>query len=167
MKAIFDTLTHGVYVITTRSGKQRGGFTAAWLTQVSFTPPLLAFSINPQHYSYGLLQASGVCTVNVLSCQQLPIAQLFGKRRGAAKLADVAWYEQAGSAPILAGALAYFHCTVSHKTQAGDHELLVCQVINAALLQQGQPLSYADTGDMDGSSVLQQRLPVTELTRIV
>jgi flavin reductase (DIM6/NTAB) family NADH-FMN oxidoreductase RutF len=39
--------------------------------QVSFKPPLLAISINPEHYSYQLLLASGVCTVNVLGEGQL------------------------------------------------------------------------------------------------
>jgi flavin reductase (DIM6/NTAB) family NADH-FMN oxidoreductase RutF len=37
---------------------------------------------------------------------------------------------------------------------AGDHKIVVCQVVNAGYLQQGQPMLYSETGDMDGSSGL-------------
>jgi len=56
----------------------KNAFTAAWVMQASFNPPLLAISINPEHYSYQLLQAGGVCTVNVLGQGQYAIAEHFG-----------------------------------------------------------------------------------------
>ena len=38
--------------------------------------------------------------------------------------------------------------------EAGDHVLVVCEVVDAGYLQQGQPMLYTETEDMDNSSQL-------------
>ena len=48
----------------------------------------------------------------------------------------------------------YFDCKVKQTVDAGDHVLVVCEVIDAGYLQQGKPMLYCETGDMDGSSKL-------------
>ncbi|MCK5728492.1 MAG: flavin reductase, partial [Methylococcales bacterium] len=60
-------ITHGVYVIAVSDAEKQNAFTASWVMQVSFNPLLLAFSINPQHYSYELLRKGGICSINVLN----------------------------------------------------------------------------------------------------
>ena len=64
------------------------------------------------------------------------------------------WQQGATGAPVLSECLAYFDCQVSHYTDAGDHKIAVCKVIAAAKLNNGHPLLYNQTGDMDGSSAL-------------
>ena len=153
MNEVFKQLSHGVYVIAVSDGIHHNAFTAAWVMQVSFEPPLLAISINPAHYSYALLQAGGVCTVNVLGENQLSIAEHFG-RSSPDKMTGFDWQQGLSSAPILADSLAYFDCQVSHYTEAGDHNIVVCDVLAGAILRQGKPLLYGQTADMDGSSEL-------------
>jgi flavin reductase (DIM6/NTAB) family NADH-FMN oxidoreductase RutF len=153
MNELFKQLSHGVYVIAVSDGIHHNAFTAAWVMQASFDPPLLAFSINPAHYSYSLLQAEGVCTVNVLGQHQLAIAEHFG-RSNPDKMAGFAWQQGLSSAPVLADSLAYFDCRVSHYTDAGDHKIVVCEVLAGAILQQGKPLLYGQTGSMDDSDSL-------------
>jgi hypothetical protein len=46
---------------------------------------------------------------------------------------------------------------VSHYTDAGDHKIAVCKVIVAARLNEGLPLLYSQTGDMDCSSELYKK----------
>ena len=159
---IFKQISHGVYVVGVRHGDRQNAFTAAWVMQASFCPPLLAISINPEHYSYQLLQAGGVCTVNVLGQHQYAIAEHFG---GSAKdkMAGFQWQKGKTGAPILSESLAYFDCQVSHCTDAGDHKIVVCNVIDAARLNEGSPLLYKQTDDMDGSSKLYKKAP-TEST---
>ena len=48
---LFRRLTNGLYVVGVAHGDRRDAFTAAWITQVSFQPLLLALSINPTHAS--------------------------------------------------------------------------------------------------------------------
>ncbi|MDD5265679.1 MAG: flavin reductase family protein [Methylococcales bacterium] len=153
LEALFKQISHGVYVIGVSDGSHQSAFTAAWVMQVSFNPPLLAISINPEHYSYQLLQAGGVCTVNVLSKNQYALAEHFG-RSAHDKMAGFQWQKDKTGAPILSESLAYFDCRVSHYTDAGDHKIAICEVISAASLNKGHPLLYNQTGDMDGSSEL-------------
>jgi len=150
---LFKQISLGVYVIGVSDGTRQNAFTAACVMQVSFNPPLLAISINPEHYSYQLLQAGGVCTVNVLSQDQYAIAEHFG-RSAKDKMEGFIWQKDKTGAPILSESLAYFDCQVSHYTDAGDHKIAVCKVIAAARLNEGHPLLYNQTGDMDGSSAL-------------
>lgn len=152
-ETLFKQISHGVYVIGVSDGNHQNAFTAAWVMQVSFNPPLLAISINPGHYSYQLLQAGGVCAVNVLGQGQYAVAEHFG-RPGKDKMAGFQWQKDKTGAPILSESLVYFDCQVSHYTDAGDHKIAVCKVIAGARLNEGRPLLYNQTGDMDGSSEL-------------
>ncbi|MDO9163213.1 MAG: flavin reductase family protein [Methylococcaceae bacterium] len=150
---VFKSLTHGVYVIGVRDDERQNAFTAAWVMQVSHTPPLLAFSINPKHYSYQLLKAGKICTVNVLAETQIVLAEHFGQS-GKDKMADFQWHQDKTGAPILLASLAYFDCQVSHFTEAGDHVIAICEVLGAARVNHGRPMLYSQTGDLDGSSEL-------------
>lgn len=145
-------ITHGVYIVGVSDGKKENAFTAAWVMQASFDPVLLVFSINPEHYSYQLLRDGGICSINVLSREQMPIADHFGQPGIKDKMAGFQWRKAVTGAPILADSLVYFDCEVSHYSYAGDHELAICRVVSAAALNQGSPMSYSDTGDMDSSS---------------
>jgi len=150
---LLQQISHGVYIIGVSDGVHQNAFTAAWVMQVSFNPLLLAFSINPQHYSYQLLQAGGVCTVNVLGQDQYAVAEHFG-RSGLDKMAGFEWRNGETGAPVLLSSLAYFDCKVSHYAEAGDHKIAVCEIIDAARLNNGRPLLYSQTGDMDESNKL-------------
>ena len=68
---LFRRVTTGVYVIGVAEGERRNAFTAAWLTQVSFDPLLLALSVNPEHASYPLLLGGGGFAVSVLRRDQV------------------------------------------------------------------------------------------------
>ncbi|MGR8951064.1 MAG: flavin reductase family protein [Gammaproteobacteria bacterium] len=143
----------GVYVIGVSDGEHQNAFTAACVMQVSFDPLLLAVSINPEHYSYRLLKAGGVLTVNVLGQHQHHVAEHFG-RSVSNKMDGFDWRTAETGAPALSDALAYFDCRVSHYADAGDHKLAICEVLAAAKLNAGRPLLYSETGDMDGGSQL-------------
>jgi flavin reductase (DIM6/NTAB) family NADH-FMN oxidoreductase RutF len=158
--ALFRRITAGVYVVGVAHGEQRNAFTAAWLIQASFDPLLLALSINPGHASYGLLKAGGSFTVNVLHEADLDVARHFGTHSGREgdKLAGIAWHPGRSGAPILARALAYFECQVTGSVPAGDHEIVLGRVIDGRLVSpEAVPLTYGQTGDMDGSSQLYPR----------
>jgi flavin reductase (DIM6/NTAB) family NADH-FMN oxidoreductase RutF len=150
---LLKQLSQGVYVIGVGKGPHQHAFTAAWVMQVSFNPLLLAISINPEHYSYQVLQASGVCTVNVLGQDHYALAEHFG-RSVQDKMTGFEWLSAKTGAPILAESLAYFDCQISHYADAGDHKIALCKVVASARLNQGQPLLYSQTDDMDGSSAL-------------
>jgi flavin reductase (DIM6/NTAB) family NADH-FMN oxidoreductase RutF len=153
---IFRCLSHGVYVIGVSYGGEYNAFTAAWLTQASFDPLLLALSINPSHSSWPLIKASGRFSVNVLDCEQQEMAAHFGKPAlEGDKLGSVAWRPSPAQMPILDHALAWMDCEYSHETPAGCHVVIIARVTAGELNQSAiAPLLYRDTGDMDGSNAL-------------
>lgn len=155
--ALFRRLTLGVYAVGVTDGQRRDAFTAAWIMQASFNPLMLAVSINPDNASYELLHASGAFTVNVLKQGQLELARRLGTRSGRNedKLAGIRARPGRLGSPILEDALAYFECELMGRTRAGDHELILGKVVDGKILDRsGAPLTYAETGDMDGSSSL-------------
>lgn len=154
---LFHTLACGVHVVGVANGERRGGFTAAWVMQVSFDPPLLAVSANPGNASFGLLMSGEGFVVNVLRKGQLDLARHFGTRSGREqdKLAGIPWRPAGCGAPILEDALAFLECRPTGSMPAGDHVLVLGVVVDGDVLAPGaEPLTYADTGDMDGSAVL-------------
>jgi flavin reductase (DIM6/NTAB) family NADH-FMN oxidoreductase RutF len=154
---VFRRLSSGVYVVGAAHGGRADAFTAAWLTQISFEPLLVALSINPGNATYPLVRESGGFAVSVLERGQLELARRFGTRSGRDedKLAGVPWRPGREGAPILTDAVAYLECELRELHEVGDHRLAVARVVAGEVLRESAPpLLYADTGDMDGSQAL-------------
>ncbi len=147
-------ISQGVYVISVDADGKRNAFTAAWVMQVSFNPLLICFSINPEHYSYQLLEKTGDCCISVLRKDQLSFARHFSRSDIKDKMAGICWQETKGNAPALSDCLAYFSCKVKHYADAGDHKIAVCELIDAEALNEGLPMLYSDTENMDNSQEL-------------
>lgn len=152
---LFRKLTHGVYVIGVSCDGEKNAFTASWVMQVSFTPLLLALSINPDHLSYKMLIKGGVFSVNVLPKDRLDLAEHFGLPGNTDKFTGVAWHQGKTTAPILDDAIAFFECKFSHECDAGDHRLVIGRVASGDVQEpHALPMNYQDTGAMDGSNNL-------------
>ena len=157
---LFHQLTTGVYVVGVADGERRDAFTAAWITQAAFEPLLLAVSVNRENASYPILRSGRSFTVSVLRKGQLDLARGFGTRSGRDqdKLAGVRWHAGRLGAPILDDALAWLECELVATLPAGDHELVLGRVIDGGMLASGAaPMTYAETGEMDGSRDLYPR----------
>ena len=153
--ALFRSLTQGIYVVGVSDGHDSNAFTASWVMQVSFAPMMLAVSVNPNHSSYKILKNSGKFSVNVLAKDQIELAAHFGSPASNRKLASVSWGVFKTGVPVLSQALAYFECQLDHETHAGDHRLVLGQVVNGELIDSDAvPMTYQDTGNMDGANRL-------------
>ena len=157
MASIFKNITHGVYVISVSDGERKNAFTAAWVMQVSFNPALICFSINPRHYSYEILKKGGVCCLSILDNQQFIEVDHFGQSSTNDKMEGFLWLKTKTGAPALAESLAYFDCQVEQCSSAGDHELVVCRVVDTVFIRDGEPMLYVDTENMDQSSELYKK----------
>jgi flavin reductase (DIM6/NTAB) family NADH-FMN oxidoreductase RutF len=154
---LFRRLTNGIYVVTASHEGVSGGFTAAWITQVSFEPLLLATAINPGNATWPLIQRSRRFAINVLAAGQQETARHFGLTSGrdADKWAGVRTIHPIDGVVALADAVAWLGCRIEQQLSAGDHMVVVARVFNGDLLApEAVPLRYADTGNMDGSAAL-------------
>jgi len=163
--ALMRSLTLGVYVIGVYDGEKPNAFTACSVMPVSFDPVLLTVAIGRDHASLRMLLASGQFSVNVLKREQLALARHFGECSGRDedKLARVPWRPGPAGTPLLDDALACLACEVHGTMRTGDHELVVGRVVSG-IIQGGhaRPMTYADTGDMDGSADLYAQRRVAE-----
>jgi flavin reductase (DIM6/NTAB) family NADH-FMN oxidoreductase RutF len=153
--ALFERLSQGVYVVGVAHGEARNAFTAAWVMQASYDPLLLALSVNPENSSYALLKERRAFSVNVLKKGQLDLAAHFGRSDDSDKLASTQWTTGPFGLPLLHEALAWFECRVVSEQPAGDHRLVLGRVVDGKLLDsEAEPMSYRETGTMDGAIAL-------------
>lgn len=110
----------------------------AWLTPASINPPLLAFAIRSQRYSYELLQENPAFVVNVMAYERAVEVLFCGRCSGrdvdkfaTANLTPVP--AQVVNAPAIAEALAHVECEVEAEYPAGDHVLVVGRVLAASV----------------------------------
>jgi len=122
--------------LVTCAGKdgQPNPIAIAWLTPVSINPPLLAFAIRQQRYSYELLQENPAFVVNVMAYEQAVEVLFCGRCSGrnvdkfaTANLTPTP--AQAVSVPAITEALAHVECEVEAEHPAGDHVIVVGKVV--------------------------------------
>ena len=148
-KVALRKIPHGVYVVGAKQGDQVNAFTGTWLTQVSFTPPLVAIGIKKDSHSFEMIKAGRVFSVNVLGKDQKSIAEHFVKPASVVgeKLKDVRHHPGRTGAPILDEAIAYFECEVREiANERGDHAVIIGEVVEAGVHRDEPALTLLDTG---------------------
>src|SRR5829696_539574 len=63
-------LSHGVYVLGTRRGREMTAMTAAWVAQISERPPCLAVAVRDDRYTLGVILESATFSLSVLRRDQ-------------------------------------------------------------------------------------------------
>ena len=132
-----------VTVVTVGRGGAENGLTISWISPASFDPPQIMFAADRLHYSLDFLRSTKNFTVNVLREGQQRLAGHFARQTMAQedKLKSVATRESDTGAPILSEALSYLDCEVTAVHEAGDHVIVVGKVVDAGVLNDGEPLT--------------------------
>ena len=78
-KTLLRLIPHGIYICGVRDGEELNGFTASWVMQASFTPPLVVNCVRQDSRSHAMIEASGVFTLSFLEAGQKDLAQKFFK----------------------------------------------------------------------------------------
>ncbi len=147
-KTILRKIPHGLYVCGVKDGEEVNGFTASWVMQSSFDPPLVVNCVKNDSKSHAMIKASGVFALSVLEAGQKDLAQKFFKpqRRVGNKFEDVEFTLGETGCPIISDSLGFFECKVVGSVEKGDHTVFVGEVIAAGVHRQGEPLLLESTG---------------------
>jgi flavin reductase (DIM6/NTAB) family NADH-FMN oxidoreductase RutF len=134
----------GIYVLTVKSAEIETGMLASWVQQCSFHPPQITLAINPQRPIAALLEKQSPFTLNILDSDQTDMIVHFGRgfplHEDAFKGLEV---DRSGpGAPVLAETLAVLECKIVERLPAGDHDLVIAQVVAGRLLGEGQPMVH-------------------------
>ena len=126
-------LTGGVSVITAGRGRDVSGMTVTSVSSLSVDPPALIVSVNRSASSWPLLQRYGFFGVNILTSDQIDIAERF---------AGAEWTTRASGVPLLSGALAAIECEVEEIVERHSHAIVIGRVLDLQLSTRTAALAY-------------------------
>lgn len=125
-RALMGRFATGVTVVACGDPLSPHAMTANSVTSVSLDPPMLLVCVRNQSRWLPMLQACGHFSVNVLRADQRAISQRFAGLNS--DDASPTWTQRLG-APLLTGAAASFACRVDATYPAGDHTIVVGEVV--------------------------------------
>ncbi|HJZ19647.1 MAG TPA: flavin reductase family protein [Bradyrhizobium sp.] len=161
-------LAGGVSVITVGRGKDITGMTVTSVSSLSVDPPTLIVSINRESSSWALIKRHGFFGVNILSADQVDIAERFtGKHglKGADRFAGAQWITRTSGAPLLVGALAAIDCQAEDIIERHSHAIVVGRVLDMQVSRRTAALAYwqgryvAIDQDEDAAKLAEVSLP--------
>jgi flavin reductase (DIM6/NTAB) family NADH-FMN oxidoreductase RutF len=138
-------LAGGVSVITAGRGRDISGMTVTSVSSLSVDPPALIVSINREASSWPLVKSYGFFGVNILTSDQIDIAERFtgkGGLKGAARFAGADWTTRASGVPLLVGALAAIDCEVEDVVERHSHAIVIGRVLDVAVSARTAALAY-------------------------
>lgn len=140
-RSVFRRHAAGVAVITAQ-GERPVGFTATSLTSVAAEPPLISFGIGTSSSSWPVLSGAEYVGVHVLGEHQRELATTFA-RSGADRFGPPTdWSSGPEGVPLLAGVSAWLVCRVVSRVPAGDHRIVIAEVVAGAPAGADRPLVY-------------------------
>ena len=147
-KEALRLFTYGLYAVTTGGPDEWNAFTANWLSQVSFDPPLVALSIENASVSLPMIRSSGLFAVNVYGAEQRELAGRLGRSLGKSpdKLAGMARETAESGCPLLADAIAWVECRVESERRQAIRRCWLGAWWARVLRQQAEPLTMRAAG---------------------
>lgn len=137
-------MNYGIYVLTSGHQEQINGMIASWVSQVSYEPPLIAVAVHTHRYSHQLIEKCGSFALHVLARSRKNFLSRFKGKDPRAKFSALNWRAGKTGCPILSECLAYLECELRTRYRPGDHTCFIGEVVDAAVLAEGSPLTTAD-----------------------
>ena len=147
-KVLLRKIPHGLFICGVREGDEINGFTASWVTQGSFEPPLVVMAVRSEGSSHGIIERTKHFSLNVLRADQKELAAVFFKPQSAmgGRFESAPFrYGELGLA-LLEDAIGGVECELVGQVVHGDHTVFVGEVRSAHLNQDGDALNLASTG---------------------
>jgi len=127
---------HTVLVTTVDKSGKPNIITLAWSMVTSFSPLMVAISVAPERYSYGLIKEVGEFVVNVPTMSIVAETLFCGRNSGR----DVEKFSATGLTPLpskivrpplIKECAASLECKVRDELETGDHTIFVGEVVAA------------------------------------
>lgn len=140
-------ISYGLYIISSRSGETLNGQIANTITQVTATPEQVSVTLNKDNLTHQYAMESGVFSASVLA-QEAPMTLIghfgFKSGRDIDKFKDVEYRTGKTGAPIvLEHTIAFLEAEIVKSMDVGTHTIMVGKVIDADLLSEQEPMTYA------------------------
>lgn len=143
-RSALSRFASGVTVVTTRDAHGVDhGMTATSFASVSLDPPLILVCVDHSATMANAILTGEFFAVHILAEGQASVSSAFARREATDKFEGRALSRGSGSIPLLHDALAQLECRVHARHPAGDHTVVIGEVIGCTLgAESDAPLLY-------------------------
>ena len=149
-KILLRKIPHGLFIcgVKNEDTNEVNGFTASWVTQGSFAPPLVVMAVRAEGSSHEIIKNTGMFSLNVLKSDQKDLAAIFFKPQKAlgGRFESVEFNLGEFGLPILVDSVGGLECKVIGNVMYGDHTVFVGEVLSAYLNNDVDSLNLNTTG---------------------
>ena len=149
-KILLRKIPHGLFICGVKDDETNevNGFTASWVTQGSFNPPLVVMAVRAEGSSHEIIKNTGKFSLNVLKSDQKDLAAVFFKPQKAlgGRFESVEFNLGEFGLPILVDSVGGVECKVVGNVMYGDHTVFVGEVLSAYLNNDVDSLNLNTTG---------------------
>jgi 3-hydroxy-9,10-secoandrosta-1,3,5(10)-triene-9,17-dione monooxygenase reductase component len=141
-RAVMSQFATGLTVVASLDERgEPAGLTCQSFSSLSLEPQLVLVCIGRGSTSWARIEPTGRFAVSILADDQREISTLLGSSRPD-KFRAVSWHASAHGTVHINGSLATVDCLVHAVHDAGDHRLVIGEVVDLAVGERGAPLLF-------------------------
>lgn len=142
--AALGRIPSGLFVISWRDGEADRTMLASWVMQAGFTPPSVSVAVAPTRDLLAAIDRGIPFVVNVLGESQRGLLSRFGKpsNPGEDPFAGLDTLRTPWGTAALAAAAGWIECRGTSRAAAGDHVVVVAEVVGGESGSAGAPLVH-------------------------
>ncbi len=135
-KSLLKYKNYDVHSITTSHDRNLNANIATWVMQTAMGGKVVCVALYKIDYTIELVRESKMLNINLLHTEQTNLINKLGRRSGkdSNKFKNLKFELDNRGCPFLTEAIGYVQCKVLHSTDAGDHELFICEVLKQVVL---------------------------------
>lgn len=133
-KVSLRAINYGLFVLTAADGDELAGAGVNWLSQASFSPPLIMTAVKNDNHAHQLIDRKGSFAVNVLGKDDRDVAMAFFRSTKVEGDTINGYRFERGpttGAPLLLDLPYWFEVQVTDAVKRGDHTVFVGEVTEA------------------------------------
>ncbi len=139
------SIPYGIYVLTARRGAEVEAVVVSWVSQVSYSPPLLMVALRRNRKALPVIRESRRFSLSLLKKEQRNLVTRLKLRPGEPFPSDIFGGLDSGECPLVKDCLASWQCRLISLVEPGDHVLCIGEVQSASG-NEGTALTTMDYG---------------------
>ncbi len=146
-RAVLGQYPTGVTAITATDGEGRPlGMIVGTFSSVSLDPPLVSFMASRDSASFAAIRQSPTFCANVLAGDQEGVCRALSIKGATDKFASLTWHTAPLGSPVINGVLAWIECRARTVVDAGDHVIVIGEVVGLESTRSALPLLFLGGG---------------------
>lgn len=145
-KTVLRAVVGSVSIVASGHGPDRRGLTVTAAVSLCVDPPMVLACINRSAEAHDVILRTGAFSWNVLSADQVPLAERFAAMdgsKGASRFSPIEWGEMVTGVPVLLQSVCSFDCRLQDTLEVATHTILIGAVVAQSHNRHQVPLIYS------------------------